>query len=262
MITNQRRQSLLARLRKQPGLRVTELATALDVSEGTVRNDLNALEEQGLLTRVHGGAVLYPADQFLDIAFARRCQQNAAAKRAIAREAAALVNDGDSIMLDASSTACYLAKFLSERQRLRVLTNGFEVARDLAQNSTNTVILIGGLVNSEASSVTGLFSKHIIENLHIQKAFLSCSGFSLELGMMELLPAEGQLKEKLIGISDQLIALVDSSKFGKEELISFAHPDRINRLFTDHYLCSVWRECLSQAEIEFTICEEELSPVR
>lgn len=240
-----------------PCLRVTELAAALDVSEGTIRNDLNALAEQGLLLRVNGGAVLTPQDPFRNTSFFRRCQQNANAKCAIAREAAALVSDGDSIVLDASSTVCYFAKSLSEHQRLRVITNGFEVARQLAQNSTNTVILIGGLVNSEASSVTGLFSEHIIENLHIQKAFLSCSGFNLERGMMELLPAEAQLKRKLLDVSYQLFALVDSSKFDKEELISFACPERINRLLTDGYLSSDWEKRLRQARIELTVCEEK-----
>jgi DeoR/GlpR family transcriptional regulator of sugar metabolism len=253
----ERRQSLVEILRKQPGLRVPELAVALDVSEGTVRNDLNALEEQGLLVRVHGGAVLQQQNQFQNNSFLRRYQKNEAAKLAIARAAAVLVNDGDSILLDASSTAYYLAKALSEHRRLRVMTNGFEVARELAQNSTNTVILLGGVVNNESSSVTGLLSEHIIEELHIQKAFLSCSGFSLESGMTEVHLAEAQLKRKVIDSSRQLFALVDSSKFGKEDLTSFARPERINRLFTDSHLSSDWREQLNLAGIEFTICEEE-----
>jgi DeoR/GlpR family transcriptional regulator of sugar metabolism len=262
MTTYERRQSLLDTLRKQLGLRVSELAMSLDVSEGTVRNDLNALEQQGLLTRVHGGAVLNQQDHFQNHSFIRRYQQNAAAKLAIAREAAALVNDGDSILLDASSTAYYFAKALSERRRLRVMTNGFEVARELAQNTTNSVILIGGIVNNESSSVTGLLSEHIIEELHIQKAFLSCSGFSLERGMTEVLLAEAQLKQKVIESSQQLFALVDASKFGKEDLTSFARPEKIDRLFTDQRLSSDWAERLRQAGIEFTICEEEVVPVR
>lgn len=262
MTTYERRQSLLDILRKQPGLRVPELALALDVSEGTVRNDLNALKHQGLLTRVHGGAVLNQQDRFQDHSFIRRYEQNAAAKLAIAEKAAALVNDGDSILLDASSTVYYFAKALSGRQRLRVMTNGFEVARELAQNTTNTVILIGGIVNNESSSVTGLLSEHIIEELHIQKAFLSCSGFSLERGMTELLLAEAQLKRKAIESSQELFALVDSTKFGKEDLTSFARPERINRLFTDQHLSSDWLERLRQTGIEFTICEEVAAPVK
>jgi DeoR family transcriptional regulator, fructose operon transcriptional repressor len=262
LTTYERRQSLLELLRRQPGLRVPELAIALGVSDGTVRNDLNALDQQGRLMRVHGGAVLNQQDHFQNSSFLRRFQQNAAAKRAIARAAAVLVNDSDSILLDASSTAYYFAKELSERRLLRVLTNGFEVARELAQNSSNTVILIGGVVNNDSASVTGLLSEQIIADMHIQKAFLSCSGFSLERGMTEVHLAEAQLKRKAIESSQLLFALVDSSKFGKEDLTPFAHPEKISRLFTDSGLSASWVERLNQAGMDFTICEEEAAPVK
>jgi DeoR/GlpR family transcriptional regulator of sugar metabolism len=262
LTTFERRLLLLELLRKQPGLRVPQLAKALDVSEGTIRNDLNALDQQGRLTRVHGGAVLNEPPSFQSSSFMLRFQKNAAAKLAIAREAAALVNDGDSILLDASSTAYYFAKALSEHQRLRVMTNGFEVARELAQNTTNTVILIGGIVNNESSSVTGLLSEHIIEELHFQKTFLSCSGFSLELGMTEVHLAEAQLKRKVIESSQELFALIDSSKFGKEDLTSFARPEKISRLFTDQNLSPDWAERLKQAGVEYAICEEEAVAVK
>jgi DeoR/GlpR family transcriptional regulator of sugar metabolism len=255
LTTYERRQSLLDLLRKQPVLSVPELSATLNVSEGTVRNDLNALELQGLLTRVHGGAVLKQQVQFQNNSFIKRCQQNAAAKLAIAREAAALVSDDSSILLDASSSAFYFAQALSKHQRLRVMTNGFDAARELAQNTTNTVILIGGNVNNGSSSVTGLLSEHIIEELHIQKAFLSCSGFSLERGMTEVHLAEAQLKRKVIESSQELFALVDSSKFGMEDLTSFARPEKISRLFTDQYLSSDWLDKLRHVGIEFTICK-------
>src|ERR671922_2971111 len=114
---HERRQSLSELLRKQPGLRVPELAKALRTSEGTVRNDLNALEKQGRLTRVHGGAVLNEQPQFLSSSFNIRYHNEAAAKMKMARQAALLVNDGDSIFLDASTTGYYLARQLAERQR-------------------------------------------------------------------------------------------------------------------------------------------------
>lgn len=257
MTTYERRQSLLDILRKQPGLRVPELAQALSVSEGTVRNDLNALEEEGRLRRVHGGAVLMQQDQFQNNSFVRRFQQNAAAKLAIAREAALLVNDGDSILLDASTTVYYVARALSHRQNLRVVTNGFEVARELAENPSNNVILIGGVVNNNSSSVTGLLSERIIEELNIEKAFLSCSGCSLERGMTEILLAEAQIKRKVIESSQVLYALVDSSKFGRSDLTSFASLKKIRRLFTDNDISPEWVEQLKELGIEFTICHEE-----
>jgi DeoR/GlpR family transcriptional regulator of sugar metabolism len=257
LTTHERRQSLLEILRKQPGLRVPELAQALDVSEGTVRNDLNALEEEGRLRRVHGGAVLNQQDQFQNNSFMRRFQQNEAAKLAIAREAVRLVNDGDSILLDASSTAYYLARALSHRQDLRVVTNGFEVARELAGNPSNNIILIGGVVNNSSSSVTGLLSERIIEELHIEKAFLSCSGFSLERGMTEILLAEAQIKRKVIESSKDLYALVDSSKFGRADLTSFASPKKIRWLFTDKDISPEWVEQLKEIGIQYTICQDE-----
>ena len=102
------------------------------------------------------------------------------------------------------------------------------------------MILIGGVVNNNSSSVTGLLSERIIEEFHIQKAFLSCSGFSLERGMTEILLAEAQIKRKVIELSQELFALVDSSKFGKEDLTSFARPERIMRLFTDLNFSPEW----------------------
>jgi DeoR/GlpR family transcriptional regulator of sugar metabolism len=247
-------------LRKRPGSRVPELAQALRVSAGTVRNDLNALELEKRLMRVHGGAVLNEQNQFQNNSFLLRFQQNTAAKLAIARKAAVLINDGDSILLDASSTAYYLARTLSERQRLRVMTNGFEVARELAQNSSNSVILIGGVVNNDSSSVTGLLSERIIAELHIEKAFVSCSGFSFERGMTEVHLAEAQLKRKAIESAQQVIALIDSTKFGKEDLTPFARPDQITNLITDHGLAPDWIVKLKVAEIAFSICDEEGVP--
>lgn len=257
MNTFSRRQALLDLLRKQSGLRVPELARVLKVSEGTVRNDLDALESQGRLTRVHGGAILNKNDQFLNNSFRLRSQVNLAAKLAIAREAAVLVQDGDSVMLDASSTAYFFAQALSERSKLRVVTNGFEAARELAQNSSNNVFLIGGVVNNDSSSVTGLLSERIIEELCVQKAFLSCSGFSLERGMTEVHFSEAQLKRKAIESSQQVIALIDSSKLGKEDLTPFARPNQIAHLITDSRLTSEWATKLKDAGVDFTICEEE-----
>jgi DeoR/GlpR family transcriptional regulator of sugar metabolism len=258
LTTYERRQSLLDILRKQPGLRVPELAKALDVSEGTVRNDLNALEGEGKLKRVHGGAVLEEQDHFQNNSFMRRYKHNGAAKFAIACEAALLVNDGDSILLDASSTSYYLARALSGRNKLRVMTNGFEVARELAQNSSNTVILIGGVVNNDSSSVTGLLSEQIIAEMHIDKAFFSCSGFSVERGMTEVHFEEAQLKRKAIESSKQVFALVDSSKFGKEDLTPFARPVQITHLFTDTGITDEWITRLQWANVPFSACQEDL----
>jgi DeoR/GlpR family transcriptional regulator of sugar metabolism len=137
-----------------------------------------------------------------------------------------------------------------------VVTNGIDVARLLAQNSTNTVILIGGVMNPDGSSVTGLLSEQIIAELHIQKAFVSCSGFSVERGMTEVHFEEAQLKRKAIESVKQVFALVDSSKLGHEDLTPFARPLQITHLFTDVGINEEWNARLHWANIPFTICEE------
>jgi DeoR/GlpR family transcriptional regulator of sugar metabolism len=252
-----RRQSLLDLLRKMPGQSVPELGAVLGVSQGTIRNDLNALEQAGLLKRVHGGAILIDEDQFQNRPFQLRYKEHAAAKFAIARAASALVMNGDSIFLDASTTSYYMARCLSDRQRLRAVTNGIDVARLLAQNLSNTSFLIGGVVNNDSASVVGLLSEEIIKDLHFQKALVSCSGFSLERGMTEVHLAEAQLKRRVVESSQQVIALIDSSKFGKEDLTPFARLENISRLFTDANLSPEWIERLKLAGIQVTICEEE-----
>jgi DeoR/GlpR family transcriptional regulator of sugar metabolism len=253
---HERRQSLSELLRKQPGLRVPELAKALGISEGTVRNDLNALEQQGRLTRVHGGAVLNEQPQFPSSSFNTRFHNEAAAKINISKQAALLVNDGDSVFLDASTTVYYLARQLSERQRLRVVTNGIDVARLMAQNPTNMVLLLGGTIGSDGSSVTGLLSEQALAELHMEKAFVSCSGFSVERGMTEVHLAGAHLKRKAIASAQQVFALVNSNKLGKEDLTSFASIEQIDCLFTDDDLSDEWRARLNQAGISFMVCGE------
>ena len=254
MTIYERRQSLSELLRKQPGVRVPELARALGISEGTVRNDLNALERQGRLTRVHGGAVLNERPQLPSSYFNIRYHNAAAAKLKIARQAALLVNDGDSIFMDASTTVYYLARQLHERQRLRVVTNGIDVARLLAENPTNLVILLGGTISSDGSSVTGLLSEQALQELHMEKAFVSCSGFSLQRGLTEVHLAGAHLKRKALASAQEVLALVACGKLGKEDLTSFASIDQINRLFIDDNLNDEWRARLLQAGISFTVC--------
>jgi len=259
LTTYERRQAMLDLLRKQPGHRVPEIAQALGVSDGTVRNDLNALEAEGLLMRVHGGAVLNEQPKNFYAAFNIRHQEHETEKTMIAQKASELVADGDSLLLDASSTAFYFALKLSERQRLRVVTNGIDVARLLAQNPANTVILIGGVMNPDGSSVTGLLSEQIIAELHIQKAFVSCSGFSVERGMTEVHFEEAQLKRKAIESVKQVFALVDSSKLGHEDLTPFVHPLQITHLFTDAGINEEWEARLHWANIPFTVCKSEIA---
>jgi len=231
------------------------MARLLNVSESTIRNDLKTLEGKGRLRRVHGGAVLLEPAYVNHYSFKTRYIQHLDEKRAIAIRAAEYVHDGDSILLDASSTAYCLASELRDRHALRVVTNGFEVAQEMAKNLSNNVILIGGVVNFNASSVTGLLSEKIIEELFVQKAFISSSGFTLDRGMTELHLNEAQLKRTMIKSAEQLFAIIDSSKFGKDDLTPIAGVEDIYQLLTDEKVSNEWIGQLERAGVHTIICD-------
>ena len=256
MTTFERRRRIVDLLREKSSLTVTELTTLLEVSEGTIRNDLTALAESQQLMRVRGGAVLHDNLQNNSPIFETRARTNAQAKKRIARWAADMVEDGDSIILDASSTVFHMASFLYNRQRITVFTHGIEVARVLAKNPSNTVILMGGELRPDGTSVTGHLGAKFLENLHVKTAFVSCSGFSVDAGLTEVNIQDIPLKIEMLTCADQVVALIDSSKFGQVTLSSFAKINQISRVVTDNNIEDQYIEQLRHTQTNLTICGE------
>ncbi len=252
--TYQRRQKLLELIRSEPGLRVPELAARLDVSEGTIRNDFIALSQTGQVTRVRGGAIILDSRSPSSPAFTTRASVFSDDKDTIARLASKQVWDGASILLDASTTVYAMARYLQDRRGLRVITNGIEVGRLLAGNLSNTVILLGGVLKPDGSSITGSLSERFLRDLNISTAFVSCSGFTLQAGLTEVDIHEAQIKEIAIRSSQSVIALIDSSKFGRADLTPFARLNQITHLFTDANLSTEWQDRLAQAGLPYTLC--------
>lgn len=256
MITFERRQRILGLLREQPGTKVKDLAKLLAASESTIRNDLNALAKEGYLTRVRGGAVLHEDRPTRSSAFVARAQVNAAAKYQITRWAADMVQDGDSILLDASTSVFHMVPFLRNHRDLTIVTNGAEVALSLAPNPSHTVILIGGIVRADNASCVGSLGERILEDLHIKTAFVSCSGFSVKAGLTEVDIDDAQIKNKMIRSAERVVALIDSSKFGKTDLAPFASIDQISHVLTDSDLDPRFIKELRQTSTALTVCGE------
>jgi ribose transport system substrate-binding protein len=256
MTAFERRQRILGLLREQPGIRVPELAHRLQVSQGTIRNDLRALEQAGELTRVRGGAVVREGRDFISPAFGVRAEVNATAKERIARWAADMVEDGDSVLLDSSSTAFHIAPFLMDRSNLTIITNGIEVAYALAENSTHTIILIGGVLRPDRALTVGYLGEKILENLHIKTAFVSCSGFSVEIGLTQVDIQEAQLKSRMIESAERVVALIDSTKFGKVDLTPFAAVEQVSHILTDSDLAADHIDKIRQTCANLTVCGE------
>jgi ribose transport system substrate-binding protein len=252
----ERRQRLLDLLRERPGIRVPELAGLLDVSEGTIRNDLRALEEANELTRVRGGAVPREHRDFISREFAARAELNGTSKERIARWAAEMVEDGDSVLLDSSSTVFHIAPFLLDRSNLTVVTNGIEVAYALAANPTHTIILVGGVLRPDRALTVGYLGEKILESLHIKTAFVSCSGFSVERGLTQVDIQEAQLKSRMIESAERVVALIDSSKFGKVDLTPFATVQQVSHILTDSDLAPHYIDDIRETNANLTVCGE------
>jgi ribose transport system substrate-binding protein len=261
--TFERRQQILRLLRDQPGIKVSELAKHLDVSEGTIRNDLAALDEEHLVMRVRGGAVARseahswsPGWPPLHSEYSEHSDLRADSKQRIARWAAEIIENGDTILLDASNTVMYMAAFLRDHRNLTVVTNGIDVARRFAENISNTVILIGGILSSDGISVTGTVSEKLLNDLHVRRAFVSCSGFSVDTGLTEVDIRQAQIKSLMMRRAQEVIALVDSSKFGKVGITPFATIDQVSHIFTDSDVSADVIDQLREIGIELTVCEE------
>jgi ribose transport system substrate-binding protein len=271
MIAFERRQLILRHLHEQAGITVPALAKELQVSEGTIRNDLDALEAEQKVQRVRGGAILIGAPPLtgagggngsaslrttLPANLPAKMEISAQAKKRIARWASNLVERGETILLDASTTVLHMAPFLQEHQQLTIVTNGVEIARQMAANPSNTVILLGGILNSDGGAVTSTLGASILDELHIRTAFVSGVGFDLQAGLTELSLQEAPLKRLMLQAASRVVALVDSSKLGKVGLTSVASVNQITHLFIDSDVDGEMVEELRRHPFDLTICGE------
>jgi DeoR/GlpR family transcriptional regulator of sugar metabolism len=256
-MTAYRRQRLLLFLNKQPQISIAELSEILAVSPRTLRSDLKALAAAGQSIRIHGDEVFFekPGTLPSESPFTLQARINGHAKRSIARWAAGLVKDGDTILMDASTTVYHMAPFLAERRNLVVLTSGIEVGRCLAENTSNLVILVAGVIRPDGASVTGPIYDPILRNYHIKTAFVSCAGFSLAAGLTEININEASVKSKMVSSAESIVALIDSTKFGRVHQTPFARADQVTHIFSDCSLEPHWIEQVQQSSIVLTLCQ-------
>src|SRR5262245_34546773 len=225
-------QEVLRMLESRDSVQVAELAEVFSVSEVTVRSDLTELARQGLVARVRGGVRAVDRGQS-EVGFDLRLRLEVERKRAIARGAAALVDEGEAVALDASTTAYYLALELRAKRELVVVTNGLLVATALADAPGITVIVPGGLLRLSAMSLVGDLGTDVLRTTRINKGFLGARGVSLERGLMDLNPDEVRIKQEMADACEQVYGIVDGTKWHRSALLSFAPTDRIALVLTD-----------------------------
>ena len=256
MSTN-RHERLLLILNKQPQINLVELGQILAVSPRTLRRDIKTLAVEGHAITIRGNVVLFdrPESPCQENSFSLRLRNNVNAKRAIARWAADLVKDGDTIFVDASSTVYYMAPFLSARRNLIILTNGIEIGRCLAANPSNLVMLVAGVIRPDGSSVIGPLYEPVLRNRHIKTVFVSSKGFSLAAGLTEIDRDEAAVKNQIINLAEATVALVDSSKFGQVYQAPFVRATQITHIFSDDGLDPAWIGQVQNSSIVLTCCQ-------
>jgi DeoR/GlpR family transcriptional regulator of sugar metabolism len=232
MSPERRREQILAYLSAHDRTQVSELSQVLGVSEVTVRKDLDVLESQGVLTRVHGGAVVSGRGR-LELYFAAREQEHLEEKRRIAQAAAALIKSGQRIFLDASTTALQVARLIKDREDLVVVTNGLYTALELNFCAGITTIVVGGTMRRRSSSLVGSLNHNSLQRLRVDIGLFGARGVTAQDGMMESELDEAQLKQQLVSASGLVVGIADSSKFGTVSFSAFALPHEIDRIITD-----------------------------
>src|SRR5689334_19985222 len=228
----ERLQHILRMLETRDSVPVSELSQAFAVSEVTVRSDLAALAQQGLVARVRGGVRALQHGQS-EVGFDLRLRLEVERKRAIARSAAALVGEGEAVALDASTTAYYLALELRNKRELVVVTNGLLVATALADAPGITVLVTGGILRLSAMSLVGDFGTDVLRTTRINKGFLGARGLSLERGLMDLNPDEVRIKQEMADACEQIFGILDGTKWHRSALLSFVASDQLAGIVTD-----------------------------
>ena len=228
----ERLQQVLQMLETRDSVHVAELAEAFSVSEVTVRSDLSTLAKQGLVARVRGGVRALHQGQS-EVGFDLRLRLEVEQKRAIARAAAALVEEGESVALDASTTAYYLALELRAKRELVVVTNGLLVATALADAPGITVLVTGGILRLSAMSLVGDLGAEVLRATRITKGFLGARGLSLERGLMDLNPDEVRIKQEMVDACEQVFGIFDGTKWHRSALLAFAATEDVTGIITD-----------------------------
>ncbi|MGD8850525.1 MAG: DeoR/GlpR family DNA-binding transcription regulator [Anaerolineales bacterium] len=253
---SERRRKIIEIVQESGSMTVADLCELFDVSEMTIRRDLRDLDKEGVLRRVHGGAVSNLGRSY-EPPYTVRTTRHANNKAAIGQRAADLVVDGDSIALDVGTTTLEIARALKGKRNLTILTASIpianEVVSNLSLNSDVRLILTGGIVRPGELSLIGNIAERTYDDFHVDKAFIGVGGLSLEDGLTEYNIEDARVKKPLIEHSRERIVVTDSSKLGQTTFSAVAPLSMVDKLVTDSNITDAFVRELTQRSIEVLI---------
>jgi DeoR/GlpR family transcriptional regulator of sugar metabolism len=255
MTAEARRDRLLELVRLRGFASLPDLAEELSVSESTVRRDVDYLEQSGVAKRTHGGAFYTGPSPKLPH-FDQRQQVQWHEKKLIARRAAGLVEDGDTLLLDGGSTTYELAQLLVSRP-LQVVTNSLPVANLFTTSGSADLVLVGGYVHTRTGVVVGPYADQMLSTLNVRKAFLSVAAVS-EQGCFNSNLLLVETERAMMRAADEVIVVVDSTKFGHRSLAHLCELAAIDRMVSDDGLAESWRNRLVAVGVDLILATERL----
>jgi len=231
MLAEERRRQIIALLNSRGSIQVSELSSSFNVTEETIRRDLDILNGKNLLKRTHGGAVALQRRH--EVPFDVRKQANIEEKRQIAAKAARLVEPGDTVFLDISSTAMFLAKELSNMKDITVITNSTRIGLEFIDKKDITFISTGGILRPNSYSLVGPLANDAVSKYYADKFFSSCKGLSIKHGATDSNELESEVKKNMMRRSSRLCLTIDHTKLDEIGLVQFASLDEIDTIICD-----------------------------
>lgn len=254
MLPNQRRDKIFELIREDGQAKVTDLSRIFKVTEVTIRQDLERLENEGFIMREHGGAYLKDIDMNVRNLQLQN-QENVIQKTAIARKAVEFIHDGDTIILDSGSTTTEISKIVSGFKNLTVITNALNIALILGTQTGINVIVTGGEFKAPTLSLTGQKAADFFQNLHVDRLFLATAGIALRSGLTYPGISDICVKRAMIESADEIYLVADSTKIGQNSFASLGALSLINYLITDSNITQEDIEWLKSNDIKFIVAE-------
>lgn len=228
---------------------VGELSRICRVTEETIRRDLDKLEAEGVVTRVHGGAIWNEGAQKEGIHFYRRLSKHLREKQEIARKTAELLEGKSTIIADSSTTVVEALKLVPQSQDVTIVTNSTEVFREFQQSAFN-IISTGGEFNKKSLSLQGQLAKTNIAKYNVSLALISCKGLSIEKGVLDSNEGEAEIKKAMLAQAEEVALLADYSKFDQSAFVNLIALEKVNYLITDRKPSDEWIEYCEEHRIE------------
>lgn len=252
MLIEERRQHILSLVQNHGRVLVDDLSDSLHLSKITIRKDLDYLQSKGMIVRTHGGALPAQAGALSDPTIREKVEQHHEEKVRIAEAAAAMVSEGQCIILDSGTTTTEIARALLAFRRLTVITNAINIAAELAVSNFE-VILTGGTLRKNSLSLVGPLAEDVLREIHGDILFIGVDGFDVKTGITTPNVLEARVNRAMVKAAQMVVAVCDSSKFNRRSLSLIVEASSIDRVITDSNLPAAEVKAIRDAGIEVTL---------